>query len=134
MRPTRYRWWGFIKAVIRAYPDHAKELEDLHRQSITPAYESTPHGTGINRTAENIALRTLPAPDMREYEAVKKAIDFTETAYKDGTLRVELIRLVFFSKTHTLQGACDKLNVSYGTGKKWHNNFIKVVAKNMELF
>ena len=133
MGPTRYRWWGYVKFVIRAYPDLSRALDDLHRQSITPAYESTPHGTAVNRTAENIALRTLPAPDMREYEAVRDALEFTSSAYKDGALRVELIRLVFFSKTHTLQGACDKLNVSYGTGKKWHNAFIKTVAKNMNL-
>lgn len=41
--------------------------------------------------------------------------------------------MVFFEQTHTLQGAALALNVSYGTAKNWHNDFIKLTAKKYGL-
>ncbi len=43
---------------------------------------------------------------------------------------MKLIDMVFFRKTHTLQGAAMVCNVSYGTAKNWHNRFIEQVARN----
>lgn len=132
MSKPRYKWWGFAKAIIRAYPEHCRDLQELHSQSITASIDATPKGGGISRTAENAALRELPPDDMREYLAVKNAVESTERTYKDADERLRMVDMVFFRKTHTLQGAANEIHISYGTAKKWHNKFIELTYRNFD--
>lgn len=68
----------------------------------------------------------------RERKAVSDAIEQTKHL-KDGTERLKLIDLVFFKKTHSLQGACMQCFVSEMTGRRWHTAFIKQVCENLDL-
>lgn len=128
MGKTRYKWWGFVKSIIRAYPQHKDNLKALREQSITVTYNAIGHGTEAHRAIEDVALRELPQAEMKEYNAVEKAIQAT-LQYKDGNERLQLIDMVFFKKTHTLQGAAMACNVSYTTAARWHNKFIVQTAK-----
>lgn len=133
MSKPRYKWWGYVKAIIRAYPAHCMELKALREQSTTAAYGAATHGAGARRKSEDTALRDLPPIEMKEYEAVDKAVQTTRAACRDGDERLKLIGMVFFQRTHTLQGAAMACNVSYGTAKIWHNKFIEQVARNYGL-
>lgn len=133
MSKPRYKWWGYVKAIIRAYPAHCVELKALREQSTTAAYNATAHGADVHRKSEDAALRELPYPEMKEYDAVDKAIQTVLATCKDGSERLKLIDMVFFHRTHTLQGAAMACNVSYGTAKIWHNKFIETVARNYGL-
>lgn len=133
MSKPRYKWWGFAKAIIRAYPAHCDDLKALREQSITPAYSAAGHGSEVHRTSEDTALCELPPIEMKEYAAVEKTIQTTLRTYRDGEERMRLIDMVFFSKTHTLQGAALACNISYGTAKSWHNRFIEQTARNFGL-
>ena len=117
-----------MKNVIRAYPDYCRELESMKEQSITAAYNSAPHGNGVSKPVEALALRELPKAEQKEYDAVVGAISMTKRL-KDGEERLRLIEMVFWTKTHTLQGAAMACNVSYGTAKRWHNKFIEATAR-----
>lgn len=128
MSKTRYRWWGYVKNIIRAYPQYAEELADMKTQKITAAYSITPRGSsGASRTVERLAFRELPETEQREFEAVQRAVNET-LRMKDGAERINLITLVFWKRTHTLHGAATACCISYGTAKKWHNRFIETVA------
>lgn len=131
-RRTRYRWWGYIKAVCRAYPAHKRELEILRQQTITPRYTAEPGSSEVSRTAEAIALRTLPPTDQRELDAVEAAIRETR-ATPNGGGRIKLVTLVFFQQSHTLHGAADKCHVSYATARRWHADFVMSVAHHFGL-
>lgn len=133
MSKPRYKWWGFVKSIIRAYPAHLSDLTEIREQLITPAYSETGHGSGVRRKAEDTALAELPPPEMREYYAVEKTIQTTLLTCKDGAERMRLIEMVFFKQTHTLHGAAMACNVSYGTAKNWHNRFIEQTARNYGL-
>lgn len=133
MSKTRYKWWGYVKAIIRSYPQHKDNLKALREQSITVTYNAIGHGSEAHRAIEDVALRELPQAEMKEYSAVDKAIQAT-LQYKDGSERLQLIDMVFFKKTHTLQGAAIACNISYGTAKNWHNRFIVQTAKSFGLF
>lgn len=128
MGKTRYKWWGYIKAVIRAYPDHCSALADLREQSMTAAYDASPRGGGPGNPVETLALRTLPREEQREYEAVETAARETK-GMRDGTERLKLIELVFWKQSHTLEGAAQVCHVSYATAKNWHNTFIRTTAE-----
>lgn len=133
MSKPRYKWWGYAKAIIRAYPEHCAELSARQEQSIIANYNPmSGHSSLPGRTVEALATVTLAPIDQRELDAVAKAISFTQTL-KDGSERLNLISLVFFNKTHTLSGAAMQCNVSYQTAKRWHNAFIVNVAKNFGL-
>ena len=67
-----------------------------------------------------------------EREAVDKAI--AETLSMDcGTERVKVVELVFWRQTHTLAGAAMQIPVSYETAKKWHRDFLYLVAEKRGL-
>ena len=128
MSKTRYKWWGYIKAVIRAYPSLKKEYEELHEQSITAKLSSVPGGGGVSRGTEDIAIRELPCTKQREYEAVRRAIDATKRI-EGGDRRVMIIDLVYWKNSHTLAGAAMKAGYSYDRAKQMHREFIVTVAK-----
>lgn len=133
MSKPRYGWWGYIKSVIRAYPDLKKEYNALHEQSITANTSGMPGGGGgISRGVECIALRELPKPKQRELEAVMNTIQLTERL-KTGKDRIRLIDMVFWKGTHTLAGAAMALNISYDTAIDYHGDFIMLTAYHKEL-
>lgn len=100
MNRNRYQWWGYVKAIIRAYK---------------PA-----------------APGELAGAAERENAAVALAVQQT-LELPDGAERMELIRLVFWRRSHTLAGASLMLHISDRTGQEWHRQFIRAVAKNFGL-
>lgn len=69
---------------------------------------------------------------LKERQAVQQAIDET-AGMENGKERLQVIELVFFRQTHTLEGAALMIPCSYMTARRWHNDFIKRVAKNYGL-
>lgn len=127
MSRPRYGWWGYVKDMIRRYPSLKEEYADLHTQTVTPGYTGMPGGGSASRATELIAVRELPSNKQREYEAVKRAIAATErmTASRD---RLKIIKLVFWSRSHTLSGAALMVPCSYTTAQRYHSDFIMAVA------
>lgn len=66
-----------------------------------------------------------------ETRAVKTAVEETKRLL-DGCDRMKVIEMVFFKKTHTLQGAALNVPCSYETAKRWTQQFIRLVAKSFE--
>ena len=100
MSKPRYRWWSYVKAMIRNYP--------------------------------TLVDRYIQGPALREREAVQREIDQTEQMV-DGKERLQVIDLVFFRQTHTLEGAAVLIPCSERTARRWHTDFIKAVAKEFGL-
>ena len=69
---------------------------------------------------------------LEEQTAVKRAIDQTKQM-ENGMERIQVIEMVFFRRTHTLEGAALMVPCSYDTAQKYHAQFIKAVARNMGL-
>lgn len=87
----------------------------------TPRYDWWPYVKGM--------LRRYPdKTNEQETRAIETAVEDTERLL-DGADRMKVIRMVFFRKTHTLQGAALNVPVSYDTAKRWQQQFIKDVAR-----
>lgn len=127
MSKPRYRWWGYIKNVIRAYPELKSKYEDMHSQSMTANLSGMPGGGSASRTVENIAIRELPKGEQEEFEAVRKAVDVTERL-RTGADRLKIISLVFWKGSHTLHGAAMETHIGYDTAIDYHGDFIMIVA------
>ena len=132
MSKPRYKWWGYIRGVIRAYPELKREYEELHRQSITAGIGGMPSGGDVTRGTENIAVRELPYTKQREYEAVRRAIEATNRM-TNGSQRLRIIDMVYWKRSHTVEGAAMRVGYSPDRGKQLHGDFIRLVAKNYGL-
>lgn len=100
MSKPRFRWWGYMKSAIRAYPELCDKLQTMKNQSITPNYSFSAGGGGVSRTAEAAALRELTGIEAVEYDAVRRAIENTGKL-KNGAERKPLLTWFSLSKaTH----------------------------------
>lgn len=52
---------------------------------------------------------------------------------RDGRHRVQLIRMTYFDRSHTLYGAAMTIPVSERQAKKWNNALMMVMAEKMQL-
>ena len=132
MSKPRYRWWGYVKNVIRAYPELKREYDAMHEQSVTANMSGSRGSAGPARGLESIVTRELPKPKQKELDAVMKTIRITEML-RTGKDRLKLIDMVFWKGTHTLSGAAMALNISYDTAVDYHGDFIMLVAWHKEL-
>lgn len=119
-------WRGNTRAIIRQYPELKRREAALHDPTITPLYAPLTGGTGASRTTEDIALRELPPADRRALDAISSAIS-TTMRYRNGSLRVRLIDLVYWERSCSIEGAAIRLHVSIGTAKTWHSAFVELV-------
>ncbi|MCI8594100.1 MAG: hypothetical protein HFF09_02450 [Oscillospiraceae bacterium] len=103
MSRPRYRWWGYIKNVARAYP-------------------------GLKK----VPLDALNRADRRERLAVEAALGAI-TSLPDGKERRGIVERVLFRRSHTLEGAALAEAVSYMTARRYQGDFIARVAEAMGL-
>lgn len=132
MSKPRYKWWGYVKNIIRAYPQLKAEYEYLHSVNITANLSGMPSSRSISRNTENSALCELPKTQQREYDAVTKAIEITKRSKLADDI-LSIVDLVYWKNSHTLYGAAIKANVSYETAKIYQRKFIMLVAQEYGL-
>lgn len=133
MSSPHYIWWSYVKGMIRKFPERAERLQDMKDPSAEIDLSGMPKGAGkIGRPTEQLAIAQLPPTEQKEYEAVRAALRET-LGLKSGKLRLRLIRMVFWKQTHTIQGAALRLYVAGSTAKRWHREFILLVAKKAGL-
>ena len=128
MSNPRYRWWGYIRNVIRAYPELKKEYDALHQQSVTANLSGMPGSGSVSRGTENIAARELPRTKQQEYDAVRQAIELTRRM-PNGELRLRIIDLVFWKERIKLLDAGESVGYAYKTARKIQGTFIKLTAE-----
>nr|DAH24158.1 MAG TPA: HOMEOBOX PROTEIN PAX-6/DNA COMPLEX, PAIRED DOMAIN, TRANSCRIPTION, PROTEIN-DNA.5A [Caudoviricetes sp.] len=97
-----------------------------------PRYSWWGYVKAIIRRYEPDQEPELHGVPLKESCAVSEAVGETG-ALQDGDDRLKFIRLVFWDKTHTLEGAAMAVNCSERTARRWHTDFIKCVARNYGL-
>lgn len=133
MSTPRYDWWPYVKGMIRRYPELCRQETDLHTTAVTPNYGGAPGGHGgRSDPVANAALRTLPEINRREMDAVRAAIRYIE-GLPSGRERMELVKLYYWKRSHTLVGAANAIHVSEKTALRWNRELILQVAKNFGL-
>lgn len=132
MSKPREIWWGYVKAIIRRYPELCARESTLREQSLSNPITGMPHGGKTTNPTADAALRELPEKQQREVAAVRAAIVKTQ-ALPDGDERMQMVRMVFWDRTHTLDGVALKLHRCLRTIKQWHGDFIREVEKELDL-
>lgn len=127
MSKPRYGWWSYAKYMVRKYPELKKEYDALHAQRITASITGIPGGGSLSDPTAATALRQLPPARQREYDAVRKAIEKTKLL-KTGQERLAVIDMVLWKRTHKIDGAALRINVSEKTATNYHSDFIRLVG------
>ena len=129
MSKPRYKWWSYVRWMIRLYPERVAELRRRQEANVTAAYGGrTPSGTDIHRSTENLGTVSLGATVDREMQAVRRALEDI-SALPNADLRLRIIEMYYWKRTHTLDGASYAVNVADVTGRRWNAEFIGLVAK-----
>ena len=84
MSKPRELWWGYVKNVLRAYPDYKRELARLRSSAvITPRYNANGGGSGISMPTEELAMKELPRKEQLRLEAVEKTMAETRRLFPE---------------------------------------------------
>ena len=111
MSKPRYRWWGYAKNCIRDYPALCAAAEERRK-------------SGCRRTGRRDDERDRLAVERAEAETLEKP---------DGELRMDIIRMIYWKRTHNMQGAAMRCHVSYATARRWHGAFVRAVGRHLGL-
>lgn len=129
MSTPRYDWWSYVKGMIRRYPGLVEREKELHNTSISPVLSGLPRPiNSVSDPTGAAALRELPEINRKEMDAVREAIEETQ-AMRDGSERMRMIKMAFWSGRNTLDMIASRCHISYRTAIRWHSQFIKLVAK-----
>lgn len=132
MSTPRYDWWPYVKGMIRRYPDLCLKEAALHDTAITANISGMPGGGKRTDKTADAALRELPKVNQRELEAVRAAIRYIEGLHS-GKERMEIVKLYYWQRSHTLFGAANAIHISEKTALRWNRDFIMRVAENFGL-
>lgn len=102
MSKPRFNWWPFALNMIRDYPARKKEMD-------------------------NHSIPLLQSQELREYDAVRKAIIYTRTM-TDGKTRLRIVDLTLWKKTYTIDGAAALLHLSERTAQRYRWQFVVLVG------
>ena len=127
MSKPRFNWWPFALNMTQNYPIRREDYRALHEQSTAVDMSGMPRGGSSSRTVENIAVRQLPPQEQREYDAVRKAIEYTRTL-PDADIRIRIISMTLWKNTHSIPGAAMVTNISERTAQRYRWQFTLLVG------
>lgn len=119
-------WRQAARQAAYDYPGLRAQLRDLQSMSVTPSLSGMPMGGGEHRSTEDAALRQLPPEDQRRLDAVAQALSISEHL-TSGLARRKLIDLVYFRRSHTVEGAAMRIPCSVQTAKIWNSDFLLLI-------
>lgn len=119
-------WRGEARRALREYP-RIKRRQAENEATITPVYGGAAVQHSASRTTENVALRSTLTE--RE-ENIVSAVEFMlamQSRYYNADARMRMLRLVYWAKTHTMQGAAMEVGYNINTVKAWNTEMLTAV-------
>lgn len=131
MSKYRYWWRPNVERLLKVYPYLKAREREGHAQAVTPAYSAVPGGGGARRTTEDAALkRPLNAREEEAVRAIERAMEEIAKC-RDGDVVLQIIQMVDFKRTHTIDGAAMALYMHRDTVGGKRSRFIDLVGKNL---
>lgn len=122
-------WRQEARSAVRRFPSLWQKEKDLHAGKVTPNYTGMPSAQTASRTTELIALKQLPPYEQKQLEAVRGALEALENQYPATVqIRKDLIKLLYWRRSHTLEGAAYVLHIAEPTARQYDRQFIERVS------
>lgn len=125
---------GYIEWQLEHYHEDKRQLEEYKRDlmpSITPSYSLAANAADIKHPTENAALRMATNAYILSLERSIAAID--NVLIKLDDTDKQLIDLVYWRQSHTIEGAGMKVELSRRSAYRHINNILCLVAIEMGL-
>lgn len=119
-------WRSEARAALRLYPK-LKHRQGENEMQITPVYGGAAVQHSASRTTENVALRsTLTEREENIISAVEFMVAM-QSHYYNAEARMKMLSLVYFRRTHTMQGAAMEVGYNINTVKAWNTEILTAV-------
>ena len=126
------KWRSDARRALREYPRLKKKQAETGEMQITPVYGGAAVQHSASRTTEDVALRsTLTDDELNTISAVEFALQM-QAQYYNGEARYKMIQLVYFRRTHTMQGAALECGYSTETVWKWNTEVLAAVYTGLK--
>ena len=119
-------WRAEARRALRDYP-RIKRRQGDNEMQITPVYGGAAVQHSASRTTENVALRsTLTEREENIISAVEFMLQM-QRRYYNADARLRMLKLVYWSRTHTMQGAAMEVGYNINTVKSWNTEMLTAV-------
>ena len=119
-------WRREARRALRDYP-RLKRKQGDNEQQITAQYSGVAVQHSASRVTENVALRsTLTEREENIISAVEMAM-WMQQHYPNGAERVRMMELVYFKRTHTIEGAAEIVHSSPDALWRWNTEILTAV-------
>lgn len=119
-------WRSEARTALRLYPK-LKRRQGENEMQITPVYGGAAVQHSASRTIENVALRsTLTEREENIISAVEFMLQM-QRRYYNADARLRMLKLVYWSRTHTMQGAAMEVGYNINTVKSWNTEMLTAV-------
>ena len=119
-------WRAEARRALRDYP-RIKRRQGDNEMQITPVYGGAAVQHSASRTTENVALRsTLTEREENIISAVEFMLQM-QRRYYNADARMRMLKLVYWSRTHTMQGAAMEVGYNINTVKAWNTEMLTAV-------
>ena len=119
-------WRSEARAALRQYPK-LKRRQGENDMQITPVYGGAAVQHSASRTTEEVALRsTLTEREENIISAVEFMLNM-QRRYYNADARLRMLKLVYWSRTHTMQGAAMEVGYNINTVKAWNTEMLTAV-------
>ena len=120
-------WRTEARAALRQYPRCKRKQAETSEMRITPNYGGVAVQHSASRTTENVALRsTLTEREENIINAVEFMLNM-QRRYYNADARLRMLKLVYWSRTHTMQGAAMEVGYNINTVKSWNTEMLTAV-------
>ena len=120
-------WRSDARRALREYPRLKKKQAEVGEMQITPIYGGAAVQHSASRVTENVALRsTLSDAESNIISAVEFMVSM-QSRYYNAEARMKMLSLVYFRRTHTMQGAAMEVGYNINTIKSWNTEMLTAV-------
>lgn len=125
---------GYIEWQLEHYHDDKRQLEEHKRDmmpQVTPNYSPQTGGTGISNPTESAAIRMLTSQYIGSLERSTAAITRVLAGLDDTDK--QMVDLVYWKRSHTIEGAGMKVHLSRRSAYRHVNNILYQIAVELGL-
>lgn len=130
------RWIDQARQVAKEYRSNCLELAEF--QKARAYAQQASGGTGksgkISKPVERAVEQIAEEERIRYLEKAVKAVDFAlemVSLKPNGEDTLKLFNLLYYHKTHTLEGVALQIGKSVETTKRYNKYFLKMIAVSM---
>jgi RinA family phage transcriptional activator len=121
-----------IEAELRNYPATTRELKEIEEEIASPrrSFDEI-KSTDPSDPTPTKAIRMISSTGLNDLRRRVSAIEHLLRIVEADPTRHELIRLTYWSGTHTVPGICQQLHISERTYHRWKRQMLGVVAERL---